>query len=87
MNSAYLKPLRFLVSILFIFVVWQTAHLIGLTNRNLFPGPFDVAGAAVKLYEDGVLIKDLKMSMLRAVVGFSVGSVLGPVNTNQCICY
>ena len=39
----FAKPL---LSILFVIAVWQAAHGFGLTNRNLFPGPWDVATAS-----------------------------------------
>ena len=70
----FAKPL---FSILFVVAVWQAAHTFGLTNRNLFPGPWEVATASVKLFNDGVMMKDLKTSVSRAVVGFSIGASLG----------
>ena len=70
----FAKPL---LSILFVVAVWQFAHASGLTNRNLFPGPWEVAVASIKLFTDGVLMKDLKTSVSRAAVGFSIGASLG----------
>ena len=67
------------MSILFVLAVWQFAHHFELTNRNLFPGPVDVGKASLKLYQDGVLVKDLKTSVSRAVIGFSMGASLGIV--------
>jgi NitT/TauT family transport system permease protein len=71
---SHLKPL---LSIIFVIAIWQLAHSLGLTNRNLFPGPLDVAKASVKLFNDGVMMKDLKISVSRAAIGFSIGSTLG----------
>jgi ABC-type nitrate/sulfonate/bicarbonate transport system permease component len=73
-NLRFAQPL---ISIFFVLAVWQTAHAFGFTNRNLFPGPFDVAQAAAKLYQDGVLVKDFKTSLSRAAVGFGIGASLG----------
>lgn len=70
----YARPL---VSIIFVLSVWQFAHVAGFTNKNLFPGPFEVATASVKLFNDGVLIKDLKTSTSRAAIGFGLGASLG----------
>ena len=70
----FAKPL---LSIVFVVAVWQFAHATGLTNRNLFPGPVDVALASIKLFFDGVMVLDLKTSVSRAAVGFSLGAVLG----------
>ncbi|MEL6964365.1 MAG: ABC transporter permease, partial [Pseudomonadota bacterium] len=77
MGKLDLGPLRPLVSIVFVLIVWQAAHAFGLTNPNLFPGPWDVATASVKLYHDGVLVKDLKTSISRAAIGFGIGATLG----------
>lgn len=71
---AHLRPL---LSILFVIGIWQLAHSLGFTNRNLFPGPWEVATAAVKLFNDGVMMKDLKTSVSRAAVGFTLGATLG----------
>jgi|GEM_PF-3863661 len=77
MISKYLVHFKPLLSILFVIIIWQLAHGLGFTNRNLFPGPWDVATAAVKLFNDGVMIKDLKTSVSRAAAGFSIGASLG----------
>ena len=69
-----IKPLT---SILFVLFVWQIAHSAGLTNKNLFPGPWEVATACVKLFNDGVMMKDLQTSVSRAAVGFGLGASLG----------
>ena len=77
MTSKDLDFAKPLFSILFVIAVWQAAHTFGLANRNLFPGPWEVATASVKLFNDGVMMKDLKTSVSRAVVGFSIGASLG----------
>lgn len=77
MKQIDLGPFRPFVSIVFVIAVWQFAHMFGFTNRNLFPGPFEVAAASVKLFNDGVLLKDLKTSVSRAAVGFGLGATLG----------
>ena len=71
---AHFKPL---LSIVFVITIWQLSHGFCFNNRNLFPGPWDVAEAAVKLFNDGVMMKDLKASVSRAAVGFSIGATLG----------
>ena len=77
MPKEYLKGLKPLLSIAFVVAVWQFAHASGLTNKNLFPGPWDVAQASVKLFFDGVMMTDLRTSVSRAAVGFSLGASLG----------
>ena len=70
----FAKPL---FSILFVVAVWQFAHAAGFTNKNLFPGPWEVGVASIKLFTDGVMMKDLRTSVSRAAVGFSIGASLG----------
>lgn len=77
MPKGFLKGLKPLLSIAFVVAVWQFAHASGLTNKNLFPGPWDVAQASVKLFFDGVMMTDLRTSVSRAAVGFSLGASLG----------
>ncbi len=77
MSHPLFTALRPLISIAFVLTVWQVSHVTGLTNSNLFPGPFDVARASVKMFNDGVLLKDLKVSITRAAVGFGIGASLG----------
>ena len=77
MTKRYLNFLKPLLSIVFVVAVWQFAHASGLTNQNLFPGPWDVAQASVKLFFDGVMMTDLRTSVSRAAVGFSLGASLG----------
>jgi ABC-type nitrate/sulfonate/bicarbonate transport system permease component len=72
------KPVRSVVlSLATIVAVWQLLSLIGLINTDFFPSPFAVATAAIKLYRDGLLVKDLSISLTRAGIGFSIGATLG----------
>ena len=77
MQKSSLEFAKPLLSIAFVIAVWQFVHVAGLTNSNLFPGPWDVAKASLKLFSDGVMMTDLKTSVSRAAVGFSLGAVLG----------
>ena len=63
MQKSSLELAKPMLSILFVVAVWQFAHAVGLTNRNLFPGPWDVAKASVKLFNDGVMMTDLRTSV------------------------
>ena len=77
MQKKAVELLKPFLSILFVLFVWQFAHSSGLTNKNLFPGPWEVATASVKLFNDGVMMKDLRTSVSRAAVGFAMGASLG----------
>jgi ABC-type nitrate/sulfonate/bicarbonate transport system permease component len=60
-----------------IIALWWVVAASGAINQNLFPTPGMVFIAAVELYQDGVLISDLKVSLTRAAIGFAIGSTLG----------
>jgi len=65
------------LSLFVIAVLWQLVVSSGLINPRLFPSPIQVAQAGVRLYQDGVLLLDLAVSMSRAGIGFALGAVLG----------
>ncbi|PHR91157.1 MAG: ABC transporter permease [Blastopirellula sp.] len=65
------------LSICGIIAVWWIVAGSGAISQDLFPTPALVFWAAVELYQDGVLISDLKVSMTRAGIGFSIGATLG----------
>lgn len=65
------------LSLTTILMIWQLVSLMGLVNPRLFPSPIQVGHAAVRLYQDGVLLLDLGVSLSRAGIGFTAGAVLG----------
>lgn len=58
-------------------VIWSLFANSGFINQNLFPTPGQVWRAAIDLYQDGVLMSDLRISLTRAAIGFSIGASLG----------
>ncbi len=60
-----------------IVAIWWIVAASGVINKDLFPSPDMVFIAAVELYQDGVLISDLKVSLTRAAIGFSIGATTG----------
>lgn len=65
------------LSLLVIGGIWQLVSGLGIINPRLFPPPTQVAAAGMRLYEDGVLLLDLAVSLSRAGVGFVLGAGLG----------
>lgn len=65
------------LSISGIIAVWWIVAGSGAISQDLFPTPGMVFLAAVELYQDGVLISDLKVSLTRAAIGFGIGATLG----------
>ena len=77
MDNRLTKFLNLMLSLSGVIFLWWLFANSGFISQDLFPTPWQVAMAAVELYEDGVLIKDLKVSLTRASIGFAIGSCLG----------
>lgn len=67
------------ISLGFILLIWQAVTGLGFVNTQLFPSPLQVGQAFVKLYQDGIFLDDLSISLTRASFGFVVGGSLGIV--------
>ena len=68
---------RVTISLLGVVAAWWAFAVSGTISQDLFPTPGMVWTAAVELYDDGVLISDLKISITRAAIGFTIGSTTG----------
>lgn len=68
---------RLLISLTGVVILWSLFANSGFISQDLFPTPGQVLAAAIELYQDGVLISDLKVSLTRAAVGFTIGASLG----------
>jgi NitT/TauT family transport system permease protein len=66
-----------LLSLAGVVAVWWAVAASGAINTELFPTPYAVWLAGVELYQEGLLFADLKVSLMRAAVGFSIGATLG----------
>jgi ABC-type nitrate/sulfonate/bicarbonate transport system permease component len=78
-GSKRLKTLALWVSIPLFLMVWQAASTSGYVNQLLFPPPTKVAAALWDELINGTLILDLSMSVMRVVIGFAAGAVIGIV--------
>jgi len=77
MPEALKKFGQLVLSLSGVVVIWSLFANSGFINQNLFPTPGQVWSAAIGLYQDGVLISDLRISLTRAAIGFSIGASLG----------
>ena len=62
MDNRRTKLLNLILSLSGVIFFWWIFANSGFISQDLFPTPWQVAMAAIELYEDGVLIKDLKVS-------------------------
>lgn len=72
----YVWALR-LISPVVILLIWQLACSTGLLPARLLASPLAVVRAGVELTANGELPTALGVSVLRAVLGFAVGALIG----------
>ena len=77
MLEAFKKVGQLVLSLSGVVVIWSLFANSGFISQNLFPTPGQVWRAAINLYQDGVLMSDLHISLTRAAIGFSIGASLG----------
>jgi ABC-type nitrate/sulfonate/bicarbonate transport system permease component len=65
------------ISILLFLVAWEVLARGQFIHISLFPPPTQVAVAFREMAESGELVRDVKASLWRAVVGFCIGSGIG----------
>ncbi len=62
---------------LVILLVWEFLARIGVLSVQVLPAPTRVAQTALTLIEQGRLLSDMAVSLLRAATGFVIGGTLG----------
>lgn len=75
--SLLIDPAKVLASLTGVVGVWWLFAASGIVPADLFPAPPAVWSAAVEMYEGGTIWLDLRASLKRAIVGFTIGSVAG----------
>jgi NitT/TauT family transport system permease protein len=68
---------RMSFSIAIFLVLWEVTARAGFTHISLFPPPSQVLTAFVEMGRSGELVRDVRASMWRAVIGFVLGSAVG----------
>lgn len=83
-TAAWRKPLgkvlsssQSLVSFGFVLAIWVVVSALKIVPDTIFPSPWATWSALIEMWQNGTLSKDFRVSMGRAVVGFSVGAFLG----------
>lgn len=62
-----------------ILATWQILGNRGVISTMLFPTPFTILESFVWMWESGVLVENLNISIMRALGGFAVGAGAGLV--------
>lgn len=68
---------RVVLSLCGVIAVWWLAAGSGAISQDLFPTPPMVWSALIELHDDGVLYSDLRVSLTRAAIGFTLGATGG----------
>ena len=60
-----------------VLVIWQVVASVGIRDPLVFPGPASVVEAAIKNVPLTRLLEHIGISLLRVIMGFSLGAVVG----------
>jgi sulfonate transport system permease protein len=74
--SANRQWLSWLVPVLLV-LAWEALARFGKIPRYILPAPTKVVTTGISLVEDGTLIPDIGISLLRAAAGFAIGGSIG----------
>jgi sulfonate transport system permease protein len=70
-------PLGVYTTPVLVLIVWEVLARTGVLEPAYGPAPTDIAGTAVRLWNDGVLGPDLAISLQRAALGLALGLGVG----------
>jgi ABC-type nitrate/sulfonate/bicarbonate transport system permease component len=73
------KRVLFLVPIVSFILIWEAFARFGPLNKSLFPPLSTVLLSVEEMIERGYLVADAGYSIMRALVGFTLGSLFGIV--------
>jgi sulfonate transport system permease protein len=71
-----LQAVSWLVPVL-VLLVWEAVARVGWLEAQVLPAPSRVAGTAWNLIQEGRLLQDLGVSLVRAAIGFVIGGSIG----------
>jgi ABC-type nitrate/sulfonate/bicarbonate transport system permease component len=71
--------MRAFCAIIAFMLIWEGLSRSGFVQRSLFPPPTSVAKALVEMNGTGELVRDIRASLWRAIVGFAIGSLAAMV--------
>ena len=71
------KTINIIGGFAILLIIWQLVFTFGDYSEALFPSPKGVVKGFIELISDGVLFEDIRDSMIRFVIGYSLSVVLG----------
>jgi ABC-type nitrate/sulfonate/bicarbonate transport system permease component len=68
-----------LVGIALFFAAWWAVVLAGLVDARFIPSPLSVASTSVDLIREGAILRDVRTTLWRTLLGFGIGAGAGLV--------
>ena len=72
-----LKNYSTILAFVVFLAIWEFISKSGLFNINLFPPPTKIWKTFLESFATGEFIKDVSISLTRAIIGFAIGSTIG----------
>jgi ABC-type nitrate/sulfonate/bicarbonate transport system permease component len=72
-----LKNYPTILAFIIFLILWEIVSKSGLFNINLFPPPTKIWKTFLESLATGELVKDVSISLTRAIIGFAIGSTIG----------
>ena len=72
-----LKNYSTIIAFVVFLAIWEFISKSGLFNINLFPPPTKIWKTFLESFATGEFIKDVSISLTRAIIGFAIGSTIG----------
>jgi len=73
----YKRVIQFVVPVISMLLLWESASYSGLVNAALFPAPSKVFRALWLMVADGTLVLDTVISLRRLLAGLVIGVIAG----------
>jgi sulfonate transport system permease protein len=58
-------------------IIWQLSSQMGFLPTRILPAPTQIVEAAIRLTQSGELIRNVGISLYRALIGFAIGGGIG----------
>lgn len=79
-KKSYIKSKNRILTILSplgLLLLWQVMVIIGVLDSRFFPAPTTILATMFEMIKSGILLTDLKVSLIRIFGGFFLGSIPG----------
>lgn len=75
-NNLKIKIIQFSIGIIFI-LLWEILSRFGIINSFIFSSPTNVIKSLIEMFQNGILLKNLNVTIYELLISFGLGSILG----------